>query len=297
MGREIATRDTVTEQTHRVIGEGKIHAPHFPYPTRVFSAGDNNGRLLWLKECFPGGAQNIAIGEEPRDPNEHKVMRHKISSAQAQLTDIQPGDLIVGADTRTHLLMINPNTHQPEYVSHGKPEKPDDVKQNFISLYTAAEAHDATPQYNLHGASGILYIDENSQQHYLETEEVCHVDMNREVLGRLASEEGFTEYVRVMEKFFQSRKQIMKNSAGFSLEVLLQMGAIESINWISPLIEGSPNPLFKSIVKRAIQTAAIGTSGELIDMFEGVNSEGAMRKWAFLNDSTARAMQPIYVIE
>lgn len=293
----MATRDTVTEQTHRVIGEGKIHAPHFPHPTRIFSAGDNNGRLLWLKECFPGGAQNIAIGEEPRDPNEHKVMRHKISSAQAQLIDIQPGDLIVGADTRTHLLMINPETNKPEYISHGKPASLEDVRLNFVLMDGAAKATEyvVPPQYNIHGASGILYVDENNKHHYLETEEYCHIDMNVDVLKRLASEDGFAEYVRAMENFFESGEKIMKNSAGFSIEVLLQLGAIESINGISPLIEGRPNPLFPSVLRRAIQTAAIGTSGELMNMFEGVNSEQALENWEFLNDATTRAMEPIYL--
>lgn len=300
MGREMATVDIVGQHAHRVIHEGQILKPRFPYPTRVFSAGDNNGRLVWLKECFSelsgAGAQNIPIGDEPGNPNEHLVMKHKMSIAYAEL-DAHPGDLIVGADTRTHLLMINPETNKPEYISHGKPASLEDVRLNFELMDKAAEAtkYAVSPQYNLHGASGILYIDENNNQHYLDTEEYCHIDMNVGVLKRLASGEGFAEYVQAMEKFFDSNEKIMKNSAGFSIEVLLQLGAIESINGISPLIEGRPNPLFGPMLKRAIKTAAIGTSGELMDMFEGVNSEEAMENWTFLNNATARAMEPVYL--
>jgi len=298
----------------------------FPHPKRVFSAGDNANRFEWLKMCFPHEEcivlqydvnKQTGVDTEPKDLSQERVMEHKLSVALGGYNlrtpeelwfinksrsfgengELRPyediynpqynteGDLIVGVDSRTYI-----PKKEGEWESVGKPESLEEVQGHFQEILKIAKQTNTIPEYEVKSASGVVYIDEELNPHYVKKKNSCKIFLNTEKLQELITNEGFQEYVNKADAFFGSQNKIMDKSAGFSLEVLVQMGVVSGLQFPGEGASQRGEETFRNTLKRAIQLVAIGTAPELMGLFENVDPTSVVDTWDFLEREVGRTL-------
>ena len=304
--------------------ESKLPTVKFPHPKIVYSAGDNSNRHEFLKQCFHHEECIVlrydvnpvtGLDAEPSDPDENKVMNHKVSIVYvgfnlrdvAELDNIfydkkpppsddqifdkarpQEGSLIVGVDARTYI-------HKDSIpTSMGKPLSKQEIYENFVGLLNTPHNSitEKDPYYEVRVATGIVYVDNDRIRHMYNKHKACRVILDKEKLSGLVTE-GLDQYFKNAEVFFQKKDKPMENSAGFSLEVLVQMGIVKGLQFLDEngQIVLVNTPQFRNALKQAIQLVAVGTAPELMELFDGVDTTSVIGEWDFLEKTTKKTLQ------
>jgi len=262
--------------------ETKAFQLQYQRPERIIYAGANPRRKDFLTHCF----DDVPIEDHPipDEPRKHVVLvaRYKIEGV-CNKVPLKDGDVIIAADTMTSIPTVTDN--QIQYVDLGKPTGPQEVFDLFVGLKNFSQGI-GIPHYIVTNAS-CLFI--NQSEELLERSGVCTVSLNHQALEKLATPEGFQEYLTRSEMFYSSYPydpplSLTDLSAGISLPVLTRMGAIDMVFGVS-----KENSSFPEALRSGIHIAAIGISPKLINLF-GVGVDYQLKHWDWLNAVLAKTL-------
>lgn len=174
-------------------------------------------------------------------------------------------DGVVAADANTYIAIFGPKGEK--LVPKGKPSVPQTTYRHFQSMSRRA-ARDGDGYYEVHSASA--FVDPSKKEH--SEREGTRVVLHLEKINRLATKEGFLEYMMEFADFYSSEAysshglqslRMEDLSGGISLPVLAKMGAVKMIDGVE--IAKVPYSEAELILKQALLNVAIGFSPKILN--------------------------------
>lgn len=234
-------------------------------------------------------------GDELETPDVTSVMRGKMHHVREELQKIdalpkEPA-LILAADTRTATVMIQDREHgapRVGLVSRGKPKNEAVVKETFRTMADFAHRTRQSPMYMVESASGSLLLDLDEER---KMKRFCVIELLPSAVKYFSQDKGFLEYRNAFNSFYRSQVYVeegiapmtmMDLSGGLSLPVLVQLGAVRSIDRVS-----IDHPAFKNIFRQALFTVAIGFSPEVW----GGKRERTVNGWPWVDKVVTHALE------
>lgn len=261
----------------------------------VICASDSPKRRGFLESAF----QNIAAvkthpgGEEPKIPEVGIIARKKVEYVLGLLNLQEAKNTAVFAgDTRTKLQQVGADG-RIRLESKGKPESYSELFNNFQGMAQAVN-NNITPYYVIESGSASHIIHREENLHFLDRE-ACIIELNPRSVLRLATKEGFYEYLAQFSDFYLSAPyNELHNSkvtpldlcGGLSLSVLVKMGAVMRINGIS-----INNPQFPEVLQKGLHIALVGISPMVLRPIHP-NPEAAVTNWEWLTKVRNHVLNP-----
>lgn len=251
-------------------------------PGVVLYAGNSKRRMALLKHAFQAQAPTgVIVGQEP-DVDVSQVARHKIDVVYDLGVPKDACSAIIAADTHTVTPIFNSMSGEIEMLSRGKPKNAQDVQEALQQMTKVADMKNEKPFYYADAASAMLHL--NGSAHLVEDRERCLVELDREKL-RWLGEGGFPDYVKKFIEFYSRPPYSTHNmevnitdlSGGISLPLLVQMGAVTSVDGVD-----RGDERFRKALLRGIYTAAIGISPDILTTVQ-VDGHKIIQDWSWLN--------------
>ena len=275
--------------TYRTENQEKLSPPQV-----VIYAGGSPKRKAIITQIFSDVSVVTLPGGEELDTAEVNQIadgkiNHVFNTLPQDINSIGQNLVIIAADTRTRTLQSNHS--DAILVSQGKPASIEVVQKSFQLMNQAVNRYNLYPIYFVDAATGYLHFLTKSKKSKTKT---TTIGLCREYVTRLATENGFDMYLKAFEAFYQSNPyensgfepmSINDLSAGFSLPVLYQMGAVDHINGV-----GKFDSDFPMTFKSAMYNVAVGVHPEILSNFSS-NPQKIIDDWTWLNQVTEYCLQ------
>ena len=280
--------------THHELASGGT-APQLLKPDIVIYPGTSTRRQLCLQYAFPDAQHStVPIGEEPQ-VNIGDTMMFKLNEALPHLSTYLPDGgqcvVVVAADQQNVTPRFDTNSNSIQLTSHQKPKTTATMIQRFRNMAEFSQLTSQSPFYYGDAASGVIHH-RKGQIALVEDRRKSLVDLRPEQVEMLATEEGFQHYIAALTDFYSGPPYSNNNihmdfthlSAGLSLEVLVKMGIVNSIDGVNTEDKG-----FREQLKNAIANVAVGISPALLSSLQ-IDAEEVLGNWKWLNGVADKAL-------
>lgn len=250
--------------------------------TLVVYAGESERRAKFIEWAFrdpqfivtnrPGGRENEAHGVVA-------IVQHKLAVALATvinegIVDAADKPIIIAADVKTRV--------GTSRISRSKPKDYDEARRmlEFMSRH-------AYPYFTVEAGSGIQIG--NSKPNKTSSEIAILLD--RDVIGRLATPEGFEVYMKGIQTYDTlpsgGSNDITEISGGLSLPALIQSNAVREIHFENGTSEDSS--VSHESVKRALCHTSVGFSPDLLRKVQP-NIDEKIATWPWFETTATRCL-------
>lgn len=181
---------------------------------------------------------------------------------------------VIAADVRTETAAPSHNRANDQFISHGKPENRDELKETFTKM-----ARSSRKMYRVLAGSQILsYRPREDTPTDMRHQQEIEVILRPEKLQELTSDHGLDEYLEKFDQFYNSTAYRDNNlspisfkdiSAGISLPVLIKGNYVDAVNMNDKHIDLNTSARLskkaRKLLKKIIFGVAVGYSPHVLN--------------------------------